>query len=141
MEGFRTGTPSRFPSDMRQRLELFGRYELDPMGCGLSGDVSTDCIIPLVDYIEADPAEQDGMLRDLHTVVAGDQGGFATYGAARLAWELFGDKALEMPVALPLIDAGIAFKLARGLPPAYILTGYELRRFSQWRDGDAAPSG
>jgi hypothetical protein len=132
---------SLFPSDMRQRLELFGRYQLDPMRSGIRGDVFTTCVVPYVDYIKADEAEQEAFLRDLRTVVAADRGGFATYGAASLAWELFGDKVLRLPAALPLIDAGIEFKLARGLPPAQILTGYELRRFSQWLDQRRDPTG
>lgn len=119
---------------MLQRLEQFGRYQLDPHGSGLTADVFTSCVVPFVDYLQVDEAEQEGFLRDLYAVITGDQGGFATYGAASLTWELFGDKALRLPAALPLIDAGIQFKLARGLPPATILTGYELQRFSQWLD-------
>lgn len=139
MEGFRTGTPSRFPSDMQQRLELFGRYQFDPMGSGVKSDVFTTCVIPFVDYIQADQAEQENFLRDLYDVVVADRGGFATYGAASLTWELFGEAALRLPAAQPLIDAGIAFKLARGFPPAYTLTGYELQRFSGWPDSAATP--
>jgi hypothetical protein len=74
-------------------------------------------------------------------VVRGDQGGFATFGAASLTWELFGDKALRLPAALPLIDAGIQFKLARGLPPAMTLTGHELQRFSQRVDQRRSSTG
>jgi hypothetical protein len=119
---------------MPQRLEQFGRYQLDPQGSGVTADVFTSCVVPFVDYLQADDAEQESFLRGLFAVVTGDQGGFATYGAASLTWELLGDKALRLPAALPLIDAGIQFKLARGLPPAMILTGYELQRFSQWLD-------
>jgi hypothetical protein len=117
-----------------ERLEQFGRYQFDPQGSGVTTDVFTSCVIPFLDYLQADEAEQEGFLRDLFAVVAGDQGGFATYGAASLTWELFGDRALRLPAALPLIDAGIQFKLARGLPPVLILTGYELKRFGQWLD-------
>jgi len=119
---------------MRQRLEVFGRHQLDPIGSGVKTDVYTSCVVPFVDYIDASEAEQEDFLRELRTVVAADQGGFATYGAARLAWELFGEAALRLPAALPLIDGGIEFKLARGIPPAMTLTGYELRRFTQWLD-------
>lgn len=131
----RRATPHRFPIDFLQQLALFGRYELDPHGSGVDGnEVTHTCIIPFVDMIQADEAEQESFLRDLHALVAGDQGGFATYGAARLAWQLFSDKALQLPAALPLIDAGIAFKLARGVPPGMILTGYEMQRFHWWLD-------
>lgn len=134
----RKATP-RFPGDMRHRLDQFGRRALDPVGSGIRVDVYTSCLVPYADYVNADEAEQEAFLRDLREVVAADQGGFATYGAASLTWELFGDSALRLPAALPLIDAGIAFKLARSLPPAMILTGYELRRFSQWHE--APPAG
>jgi hypothetical protein len=125
---------------MRQRLELFGRYQLDPMGSGITSDVFTTCVVPFVDYIDAGEAEQEDFLRDLHDVAAADRGGFATYGAASLTWELFGDRALRLPAAWPLIDAGIEFKLARGLPPAAVLTGYELQRFGQWLDQRRNPT-
>lgn len=129
------GSPqARFPGDMLHRLEQLGRHALDPMGRGASVDVNSFCVIPFAGYIQADETEQERFLRDLYAVVASDRGGFATYGAARLAWELFGGKVLRLPAALPLIDAGIRFKLARGLPPALTLTGYELQRFSQWRE-------
>jgi hypothetical protein len=134
VEELRTGTPPRLPSDIRQRLELFGRYQFDPMGSGVKSDVFTTCVIPFLEYIQASQAEQESFLRDLYDVVVDDRGGFATYGAASLTWELFGEDALRLAAAQPLIDAGIAFKLARGFPPAYILTGYEMRRFSHWLD-------
>lgn len=118
---------------MRQRLERLGRYELDPIGGGL-GHAIEHYVVPLVDYCRAGEAEQESFLRDLAVVVAGDQGGFATYGAASLAWKLFGEKALRLPAALPLIDAGIQLEAGPGLPPVIALTGYELRRFGQWPD-------
>lgn len=134
MRPSRRTQPPRLPEDMRQRLEVFGRHQLDPIGSGVKTDVYTSCVVPFVDYINASGAEQEHFLRELRAAVAADQGGFATYGAARLTWELFGEKALQLPAALPLIDAGIEFKLARGLPPAMTLTGYELRRFTHWLD-------
>ncbi|GAA4256182.1 hypothetical protein GCM10022255_068020 [Dactylosporangium darangshiense] len=57
-------------------------------------------------------------------------GGFATYGATRLVWEMYSDRALDMPAAWPLIDAGISFKSARGLPMES-LSGYELQRLGR----------
>lgn len=135
-------TPPRFPDDMLQRLEVFGRYELDPSGSGINGEITTACVVPFTDVIYADDAEQEGFLRDLHAVVAADQGGFATYGAARLAWELFSERALRLPSGLRLVDAGIRFKLSRGLAPIHCLTGYELRRFGDWLDQPRdAPAG
>lgn len=126
---------------MLRRLERFGRFELDPQGSGLGSDASTDCILPFTDYIHADRAEQETLLRELYALIGEDQGGFATYGAARLAWELFDETALQLPSGLPLIDAGIRFKLARGLPPATILTGYELKRFWEWADRPPSSAG
>src|SRR5205823_7955744 len=120
--------PSRFPPDMLRRLELFGRYELDPQTSGIdAGEVWPTCMAPFVDDASAD---RDGFLTDLHTLVAGDHGGFATFGAARLVWELHSGAALTIPAAWPLIDAGIEFKRARGLPTAS-LTGYEMQRLTQ----------
>ena len=110
---------------MPQWLELLGRYEFDPMTSGLDGgEIATRCVVPFLEDAQADP---DGFLADLRALVAADRGGFATFGAARLVWELFSRKALRLPAAWPLIDAGIEFKRARGLP-ALSLTGFEQQR-------------
>lgn len=118
---------------MLHRLEQYGRHEFDSIHSGLDSGVY-DCVIPFLDLIDADEVEQAEFLTELSAVVAADPDGFATYGAASLTWDLFGDEALRLPAALPLIDTGIRFKLARGVPPYLILTGYELQRFGQWSD-------
>jgi hypothetical protein len=96
---------------MPQRLELLGRYSLDPFTSGgIDASEIGDCVAPFLQDALADP---DGFLTNLHTLIAADRGGFATFGAARLVWELYGDQALRTPAAWPLIDAGIDFKRAR----------------------------
>jgi hypothetical protein len=124
---------SRFPADMLQRLELLGRFELDPRTSGIdSGEIWPTCVAP---FWEDANADRDGFLTDLHALVATEHGGFETFGAARLVWELLGGEALRTPAALPLIDGGIEFKRARGLPNAS-LTDYEMQRLYQLRDAD-----
>ena len=130
MRWFTRARPARFPGDVLRRLERFGRYALDPSASGLDrDDVWAACVAPFRPDASAD---LDGFLNDLRAVVAADGGGFATFGAARLVWELCGPDALTTPAAWPLIDAGIDFVVARGLPAAY-LTGFEMRRLRQRR--------
>jgi hypothetical protein len=117
-------------------LELFGRYSFDVQHSGIDGDDMWRRFGPLHEYATSD---RDGFLAELHGVVAGDQGGFATFGAARLVWEMYSGDCLHIPAALSLIDAGIEFKLARGLP-TFMLTGYEMERFAQIRE-QGGPTG
>lgn len=125
---FRRAPRSRFPADMLQWLEIFGRNKLDPHS-GIDGADLWSRVASLHEYASDD---RDGFLSGLQAVVAGDRGGLATLGAAHLVWELYSGQALDIPAALPLIDAGIEFKLSRGLPTA-ALTGYEMRRLHQIR--------
>src|SRR5689334_4556746 len=113
----RGGTPRwRFPTDMVARMELFGRREFDHRNSGIDvSDLWEMCVGPFFHEARADP---DGFLTALREVMTGAPGGFATYGAAHLTWELFGEKCLTTPTAWPLIDAGIDFIYARGLPTA-----------------------
>jgi hypothetical protein len=131
MRSFRK-THSRFPSDMVELLELFGRAEFGHQTSGL--DTSEFIQRVLVVYFDESQADPAGFLADLQAVVAGDEGGFATYGAARLVWEYFSERSLLIPAALPLVDAAIDFKLDRHLPPA-MFSGYEQRRLADRRDG------
>ena len=118
-----------FPPDMIRWLDRFGRYSLDPVHAD-SDQLKQEEMLPYCyDHATADP---DRFLTELQAVVAHDEGGFATYGAARLVFEMFGGRMLKMPAALPLVDAGIDFQLARGETPA-MLSGYELERFGQIR--------
>jgi hypothetical protein len=119
-----------FPADMWPWLETFGRYSLDMFRSRIdSRDVGSH-LPSLLDYARAD---REGFLAELTDFVAGDEGGFATFGAARVVWEMFGTECLSIPAALPLIDAGIEFKRARGLPGG-MFTGYEMRRMEQILD-------
>ncbi len=108
-------------------LEIFGRYSLDYHRSGIDNDGMWQRVGPLYEYSSSDP---EGFLAELKAVVAGDQGGFATFGAARLVWELFGGDSLRTASALPLIDAGIQFIRARGVS-GLMLTGYEKQRLAQ----------
>lgn len=122
---------STFPADTFKRLEMFGRFEFDPFNSGIDNpNIYNDCVIPYFAGAKADP---DGFFAELAAVIAGDEGGFATFGAARLCWELFDSDVVRMPAALPFIDAGIDFKLARGLSTGH-LTGYEHERLLQRRE-------
>ncbi|WP_433528374.1 hypothetical protein ACQPYA_18675 [Micromonospora sp. CA-263727] len=106
---------SRFPHDIVRTLELFGRFEANPQGSGVDYDeVVHKLFIPYVEQANADP---DGFFTDLRAVVANDAGGYATFGAARLVWELLtGDMKKNPPApALTLVKAGVEFKRAHGL--------------------------
>lgn len=120
---------SRLPADMLRWLERFGRYALDPQHSGVDDTDIWGRFGPLHEYATGDRA---GFLAEIQDLVAADQNGFATYGAARLVWEMFSEEALRIPAALSLVDAGIRFKLARGLPSA-MFTGYEMDRLFQLR--------
>ncbi|HZN74174.1 MAG TPA: hypothetical protein VFC00_21100 [Micromonosporaceae bacterium] len=115
---------------MLRWLEIFGRYSLDMQHSGIDGGDMWERLGPLHEYATSDRA---GFLAELQAVVAGDQGGFATFGAARLVWEMYSGDSLHIPAALPLIDAGIEFKCSRGLP-TMMLTGYEMQRLAQIRE-------
>ena len=118
------GKQPRFPADMLRRLDIYGRAWLDANGVDPSINVYEYCINPFRADAMADP---DGFLSDLRALTADDTGGFAANGAAGLAWEYFGKECGDMPSALPVIDAGIRFKLDRMLSTAS-LTGYEMER-------------
>lgn len=119
-----------FPATMLGELERFGRFSLDPFTSGVDGSKIWDCVIPNFDEYRADP---EVFIRELEAVVAHDGGGFATFGAARLIWEMFSGDCLTIPAALPLIDAGIEFKAARGRTRMSDMTGYEQQRISDRR--------
>jgi hypothetical protein len=112
---------------MMRRLDMLGRFEVDHRGAGVdAAAIGSECIVPFFDDAQSD---RDGFLADLRALVEGDTGGFATYGASRLVFELIGHDC-RTPDALALIDGGIAFKRARGLPSA-MLTGYEMQRWHE----------
>ena len=114
---------------MLERLEFLGRVRLDSMSHGM--DSSHLWEYSLSPFTEDLRANRDEFLADLLALVANDQGGFATFGAAHIAWEMYGGDCLNIPAALPLIDAGIDFKLARGLSPSVHFSGGEKDRLAQ----------
>jgi len=129
-----TNKQPRFPADMLQLLDLFGRSELSVHTSGIdTSDFIQRVMVAYYEYSQSDP---DGFLADLRAVVAGDEGGFATYGAARLVWEYYGEESLRMPAAAPLVDAGIDFKVARNLP-GMMFAPYEQWRLDERRAGSA----
>ena len=92
--------PSRFPRDMVALLEHFRRDESTPGGLldpfermKLIGSV----LAPFVQDANSDP---HGFFTDLQSVVAGDSGGLATFGAARLVWELLYPEVRNNPPRL-----------------------------------------
>jgi hypothetical protein len=115
---------------MRKLLDEFGRYYFNMGTSGISlSRTWQNLMYPLLQDAQTN---RDGFLTDLQTVIADDNGGFATYGASRLVWDMFGSSCWNIPAALELIDGGIDFKLARNLPPGRF-TGYEWRRLSERR--------
>ena len=125
---FRRTPRPRFPADIVAWLEQFGRYTLDVHHSGVDAMFVVTRFDAYREYAAADP---DGFLVELRDVVAGDDGGFATYGAACLVWQML-DDCLQRPAALPLIDAGLDFKLDRGLSPG-MYNGNERQRLAQRR--------
>jgi hypothetical protein len=117
---------ARFPRDMLRRLEILGRFEMDPVGSGIDANQVSQCVMPFYEDAKADP---DGFLADLRVLSASDASGFARYGASRLVFELLGHEA-RTDDALAMLDAAIAFKRERGLP-SIRLTGYELARWEE----------
>lgn len=112
---------------MLQRLELLGRFGLDPMGSGIDPTVIWErCTAPFLHDARHD---RDGFLADLRVLVAGDNAGFPSLGASCLFFDIV-EQPCRTEDALAIIDGAIAFKRARGLPSA-CLTGYEL---SRWMD-------
>jgi hypothetical protein len=122
---------SRFPADMLRRLELLGRCEMDYTGSGVDVREIPAFIVSSYNDSQADP---EGFLADLRAVVADDTGGFATYGASCLVFEMFGSQ-VRYEDALALLDGGIAFKRERGLPSMF-LKGYEWVRWQEVNGSD-----
>ena len=119
------GRRSRFPRDMLDGLALMGRYEMDPQGSGIDGgEVAQRWVVPFLADAQRDP---EGFTADLRALVASDTGGFATYGASRLVWDLL--SGFHTPDAVALLDDAIAFKRAFGLA-GFHLTGYEWKRWT-----------
>ena len=109
------GPASRFHDDMLSVLERFGRFEANPQSSGVDYDeVVQRLFVPYVQQANADPYS---FFNELQAVVANDAGGYATFGAARLVWELLTGDARDNPSApaLKLVKAGIEFKRVRGL--------------------------
>jgi photosystem II stability/assembly factor-like uncharacterized protein len=119
-------TPSRFPADMLEWLDTYGRHRLDRWTSGIDGGAIWGRLEPLLEELRRDP---DGFLADLEELVAGARGSFVTLGAGGLAWEALNhDDPFRFPAAGRLIDAGIAFKVARGLP-SDVFAIYETERW------------
>jgi hypothetical protein len=111
---------------MLERLDRLGRCGLDMVGSGVDwAEVIKNCIVPFHSQAVADPVK---FLSDLTTLIEHDTGGFATYGAVSLMYELVDASVVRSPVGAALLYRGIDFKIQRGLPPASF-TGYESERY------------
>lgn len=122
---FQRSPKSPFPDDMLKRLDRLGRSKIDIMNSGVDWDeVIKNCIAPFYDQAVADPCK---FLSDIRQVIEHDTGGFATYGASCLVFELIPD-SLRTEAGTALVDGGIEFKLKRGLGLASF-TGYETDRY------------
>ncbi|WP_344081290.1 hypothetical protein [Luedemannella helvata] len=126
----------RFPTDMLRWLEKLGRYTFDVQHSGIDGSDMWDRIGPLYAYATDD---RDAFLTELRAVVSADRDGFATFGAACLVWEMYGSEALDEPGALPLIDGGITFKLARGAGSLRLTVNEQIRLDQTARDRAELP--
>ena len=122
---FRREPASPFPDDMLQRLERLGRSKIDIINSGIDWpEVVKNCIAPFHEQAVADPGK---FLSDLTRVIAQDTGGFATYGAVSLMYELVKDSA-RTAAGAALADRGVEFKLQRGLTLSSF-TSYEVERY------------
>ena len=116
---------SRFPAEMGQWLDEFGRKQLGVVDSGLG---TTDIEMLMADLYfdaQADPA---GFATDLRAVVAADTGGFAVLGASRLLLDMFGHYDGWPAGSVAILDAAIENKRRRG-PGMDMLTGYERERY------------
>jgi hypothetical protein len=110
---------------MLQRLDRLGRCKIDMMNAGIDWpEVVTNCIAAFHEQAVTDPGR---FLSDLQHVIDQDSGGFATYGAASLMYELVPENIHSEAGAL-LVDLAIKFKRQRGLPIGSF-NGYELERW------------
>jgi hypothetical protein len=127
---FRRRTPaSPFPADMLDRLDRLGRCKIDMMNSGIDWpEVVTNCIAAFHEQADADP---DRFLSDLQHTIERDSGGFATYGAASLMYELV-PESIRSEAGVRLVDLAIKFKRQRGLPISSF-NGYELQRWYETR--------
>ncbi|MFC0037159.1 hypothetical protein [Actinomadura rayongensis] len=124
MRWSRRKSASRARADLLRRLELLGRFEMDPPGSGIdSTEVIQTSIAPFTGYVD-DPKALAEMLSG---AVEGERSGFATYGASCLIVELAGSD-FRTADSLAVLDAAIMFKRERGLPSAR-LKGYEWKRW------------
>jgi hypothetical protein len=105
-------------------LDRLGRQAMDPFRSDVDGDDVWPWVAALYEDARADP---EGFVTDLEALAATTTGGFATYGASRLVWELLG-AGMRTEAALLMLDRAIEFKRERGLAPAH-LTGYERDRW------------
>jgi hypothetical protein len=112
---------------MLQRLDRLGRCKIDIINCGIDwNEVIKNCIAPFYEQAIHDP---DKFISELMLLTDADSGGFATYGASSLMFELVPDSA-KTGVGLALLDRAIEFKIRRGLPPV-AMTGHEMQRYAE----------
>lgn len=121
---------SPFPEDMRRRLDRLGRCKMDMMNSGIDWPgVINECIVPFHEQAAGDPGK---FVSDLMQVIDNDTGGFATYGAASLMYEL-APGIVRTEAGAVLVDRAIEFKRRRGLP-LLSFTGYEEDRYYETSD-------
>jgi len=128
---FRRKPTSPFPDDMLQRLDRLGRCKMDMMTSGVDwSEVIKNCIVPFHLQAVANPVK---FLSDLMAVIEHDTGGFVTYGAVSLMYELVDGAVVRSERGAALVDRGIDFKIQRGLPLSSF-TGYESERYFDRKD-------
>lgn len=119
------GPPRPVPPGLIARMEHFGRYSFDPHDSDADPTaIWSEIAAPQYDAAVAGPAR---FCADLAAAVL-PVGGWAVYGAQRLAAELLGGDCRE-PEYLRMQDAALAWLHGSGVGPQH-LNGYEHARWA-----------
>jgi hypothetical protein len=108
-------------------LDRFGRDAFDPLGVlGLPPQPSFDFmeVLPLIEQAGTDPARFTAAMQS----VAAEPPTWAMYGACRLMFEAFSMEAAAGPDRAVVVDGGIRFLRAYGVPPMHV-PGFIWNRF------------
>jgi tetratricopeptide (TPR) repeat protein len=124
----RVPSPEWLPPETLEKLPAFGRFAFDPAGSGEDGhEMHRTVVAPLKPYARKAP---EALVSELHRV-AQPLGGWALYGAARLATELVGTDCDHADYR-ELIRGSLQFLREGGVPSA-MLAGHE---WAFWLEGE-----
>jgi hypothetical protein len=109
------------PSDISQKMVLYGRYEFSPQQADQSVVRMVSQLLPeLYPKAAADP---DNFISELAAAVL-PHGGWAVYGGERLVRDLIGTESRH-PGFLQMIDVAMRFLRSLGYGPQY-MAPYEM---------------